>query len=125
MENINNDFGFRREQLEQRGIVGLLFEQYREKREGALMEEFYREVVDDLVMDVVDIDDPIEGIFSNDEKSSWKFKTTFLHLSRNGGQIEYLWEEVSSGDAEDGEKKLSMREAKNLREAIEKKIAEL
>jgi hypothetical protein len=102
-----------------------LFEQYREKREGALMDGFYREVVDDLVMDVVDIDDPIGGISVNDEGSSWEFKITFLYLSRNGGQIEYFWEEVSSGDAEDGEKKLSMREAKNLREAIEKKIAEL
>jgi hypothetical protein len=125
MENMNNNSNSKRGQMKQSGIVNQLFEQYREKREKVLIEDFYREVVDDLVMDVVDIDDPIGGISVNDEGSSWEFKITFLHLSRNGGQIEYLWEEVSSGDAEDGEKKLSMREAKNLREAIEKKIAEL
>jgi len=122
---MNNNSNSKRGQMKQSGIVNQLFEQYREKREKVLIEDFYREVVDDLVMDVVDIDDPIEGIFSNDEKSGWKFKTTFLHLSINGGHIEYFWEEASSGDAEDGEKRLSMREAENLRKAIEKKIAEL
>ena len=120
MSNING-ISFEKEQMEQSDIVNQLFEQYREKRRGALMEDLYREVVDNLVMGVVDIDSPIGNISTDDEGSRWEFKTTFLYLSINGGHIEYLWEEASGGDTEEGEKRLSMREAENLRKAIEKR----